>query len=75
MDSFERDCMTCGTIGCGHDDARRCGSMHAEWTPKKPAEKALTEDGVRRIVREELKAYATIDHVADRFRSYDRSWD
>ena len=35
----------------------------------------LTEADVRRIVREELKAYATIDYVSSAFRSYDRSWD
>lgn len=30
----ERTCSTCGVVGCGHTDARRCGSMFADWKPK-----------------------------------------
>ena len=35
----------------------------------------ITEEDVRRIVREELAYYATVEYVSDCFRSYDRSWD
>lgn len=30
----DRDCTTCGTVGCGHQDAMRCGVMLADWTPR-----------------------------------------
>ncbi len=29
-----RDCGNCGTKGCGHDDARRCGVHYSDWTEK-----------------------------------------
>ena len=30
----ERTCGNCGTKGCGHDDARRCGVHYSDWTQK-----------------------------------------
>jgi len=32
----ERSCVTCGTLGCGHQGARRCGHSFDEWTPQQP---------------------------------------
>jgi hypothetical protein len=32
---LERSCINCGTIGCGHQEARKCGVGLWDWTPNR----------------------------------------
>ena len=43
--------------------------------PRENGAPILSEDDVRRSMREMLKEYATKNFVNESFRSYDRSWD
>jgi hypothetical protein len=81
MPNETRDCGNCGTTGCGHQDAMRCGVGLWDWTPKASTQKGtappidpIIEGYIRRIVRQELKRYATQEYVSERLRSYDKSW-